>query len=119
MVDLSLAYVAHSTRSRVRLCVPGRRHDQAFFHNLRRRLSACDGISWVAINPAAASVAINHSLTFDWPSLHLSAFGLALADPENANALAGPPQREAGARAEARRAGPPPSSTSPDRTRHP
>jgi hypothetical protein len=50
------AHVAHRTAYRVRLRIPSRRHDRAFFTRLVAGLRACPAVSELEVNPATASV---------------------------------------------------------------
>ncbi|MGH7100527.1 MAG: HMA2 domain-containing protein [Stellaceae bacterium] len=61
MPDLPEARIAHATANRVRLKVPTRRHDHAYFQNVAERLRTCRAIERVAVNPATASILVHFS----------------------------------------------------------
>jgi Heavy metal associated domain 2 len=61
MADLPEARVCHFTPNRVRLRIPERRHDRAFFESVKRQLSQWQGVERVEVNPATASVLIHYS----------------------------------------------------------
>ena len=50
------AYVFHRARGRLRLRIPQRRGDAAFFAGLEERLRSAPGIIGVSVNPVTASV---------------------------------------------------------------
>lgn len=54
----SLAYQVHRTRERIRLRLPDRRHDTAFFAELCERLSALPGVVEVSGNPLSAGLLV-------------------------------------------------------------
>jgi hypothetical protein len=79
MQDLDLAYVAHRTPTRVRLRVPSRHNDAEFFAGLGHQLRAWDGIVSVEENAVTSSLVIISQRGFDWSTLRLADFGLAVA----------------------------------------
>jgi len=58
--DLPVAVVSHRTGGRLRIKVPSKRRDSAFFTSLAERLSAFEGVRSVEVNPLTGSVLINH-----------------------------------------------------------
>ena len=52
------AYVTHFTPGRVRLRIPARRHDPAFFAEVKTAVEAWPGIQEVQTNPRTASVLV-------------------------------------------------------------
>ncbi|MBK1618729.1 hypothetical protein CKO42_09835 [Lamprobacter modestohalophilus] len=54
----SIAYQVHRTRERMRLRLPDRRHDEAFFAELCEQLTALPGIVEVSGNPSTAGLLI-------------------------------------------------------------
>src|SRR5690349_16508552 len=58
MPDLPQAHVCHMTPNRLRLRVPERRHDVAFFDAVRNPLSTWDSVEQVIVNPTTASIVI-------------------------------------------------------------
>ncbi|WP_414474707.1 hypothetical protein [Microvirga sp. M2] len=59
------AYIVHRIVGRLRIKIPGRRHNVQFFQNLRRRLIDHSEIIDIEVNPCTASVLINHRPGFD------------------------------------------------------
>ncbi|WP_455281525.1 HMA2 domain-containing protein [Cupriavidus necator] len=59
------AQLSHVLPGRLRVKVPTRRHDAAYFEELVRRLSECDGVDEVSVNPMTSSVLIIHSTSDD------------------------------------------------------
>ena len=51
-----VAQVVHRARGRLRLRVPGRRHDEGFFAGLSGRLAVLPGVIGVSANPATAGL---------------------------------------------------------------
>jgi hypothetical protein len=72
------AYLVHGARTRLRIKIPGRRHDEAYFSLLRRTLSGRIGIRAVRVNPLTASVLIVHDGTLDWRMLRQPDLGFHL-----------------------------------------
>jgi hypothetical protein len=58
------AYIVHRTVGRLRIKVPGQRHNTQFFQNLRRQLIDHPEIIEIEINPRTASVLIKHRAGF-------------------------------------------------------
>src|SRR4051794_31896072 len=65
MPDLPQAHVCHVTPNRLRLRVPERRHNTAFFDAVRSRLSEWGSVERVTVNPTAGSVVIHFSNPVD------------------------------------------------------
>jgi hypothetical protein len=61
----TIAYQVHRTAERLRLRVPDRRHDSAFFAELSDRLSRLPGVIEVSGNPVSAGVLIRLDPTRD------------------------------------------------------
>lgn len=59
------ALIAHHTPGRVRLEVPSRRGDQAFFAALSERVASGNGARRVRANPLTASVVVEYAGAFD------------------------------------------------------
>lgn len=59
-MSLPEAYVAHASMARVRLRIPSRRNDQAYFDSARQRLSARAEVVSLEANPATASLLLRH-----------------------------------------------------------
>jgi hypothetical protein len=55
------AYVVHHTPGRVRLRIPSRRDDVAFFQDIETRLSQCTSVQQVRSNPATAGVLVRYA----------------------------------------------------------
>ena len=79
MHEFDLAYVAHRTPTRVRLRIPSRQKDVEFFADLARQLRAAEGIVSVEENAVTSSIVIVSWNGFDWSSVSLADFGLAVA----------------------------------------
>jgi hypothetical protein len=59
--QLPQAFVTHQIRGRIRLRVPGMRHQAAYFENLRQRLSTLPGLHRLTTNTRTGSVLIEHA----------------------------------------------------------
>jgi hypothetical protein len=57
---LPVAYVAHRAGERLRLRIPTRKGDAAFFARTERALTACAGISYAEANPLTASLLLHY-----------------------------------------------------------
>jgi hypothetical protein len=55
------ARIAHATPNRVRLKVPAKRHDEAFFRAIAQRLAGWQNVDRVEVNPVTASVLVHFS----------------------------------------------------------
>ncbi|HUL11212.1 MAG TPA: hypothetical protein VLU73_03460 [Methylococcaceae bacterium] len=60
-----LAYVSHSLPGRVRIKIPSRRSDAAYFVRLEAELARCKGVASIQVNLRAASVLIGYAPTGD------------------------------------------------------
>jgi hypothetical protein len=58
---LPQARITHATPNRVRLKVPARRYDEAFFRTVEQRLKGWRNVERVEVNPLTASVLIHFS----------------------------------------------------------
>jgi hypothetical protein len=58
------ADIVHRTACRTRVRIPGRRNDQAYFGELKRKLSGVADVVAVDVNPLTASVLIEHRGSF-------------------------------------------------------
>jgi hypothetical protein len=59
MADRPKGYISHRTPHRVRLRIPSKRRDRAFFADLQRHLSDNPEIEHVDVNPATGSALIH------------------------------------------------------------
>ncbi len=59
--DLPEARIAHATPNRVRLKVPARRYDEAFFRAVEERLRGWRNVERVEVNPLTASILVHFS----------------------------------------------------------
>jgi Heavy metal associated domain 2 len=57
--------ITHRMNGRVRLRIPDRRRDSAYFARLKETLSRCDGVESVLVNPLTASALISGSAEAD------------------------------------------------------
>ncbi|MCS6940383.1 MAG: hypothetical protein RMJ55_05955 [Roseiflexaceae bacterium] len=62
---LPTGYIAHRTGDRVRVRIPARRGDAAYFARIERELAACRRVMFVEANPLTASVLLRYSGTDD------------------------------------------------------
>lgn len=62
---LPTGYVAHRTGDRVRLRIPARKGDTAYFARLERELAACGRVGYVEANPLTASLLLHYNGTDD------------------------------------------------------
>lgn len=58
------AHIVHRTVTRLRIRVPARRLDHAYFGELQAKLVGCTGVRSVEANPLTGSVLIEHDLKF-------------------------------------------------------
>jgi hypothetical protein len=103
MPVIHLAYVAHRTPGRLRIVIPSRRDDAAFFGQLEDRLLACSGIERARSNPAAACVVIHHRASFHWNDLQLPNSGLAVISPARTDRCSADPDEQRGTKRAAAR----------------
>lgn len=61
MHDQPLAFVSHKTRSRIRLKIPSKRKDHAFFAYIAEKMSSVEGVSSVEAYPLTGSILLLHS----------------------------------------------------------
>jgi hypothetical protein len=61
MPDLPEGRVCHLTTGRLRLRIPEKRHDDAFFRTVEQRLAGWDSVDRVEVNPLTASVLVTFS----------------------------------------------------------
>jgi hypothetical protein len=61
MADLPYAYISHITSGRLRLRIPSKKADQAYFFSLREHLSSLPGVQAVVVNPVTGSILIRHT----------------------------------------------------------
>jgi len=73
-----LAYIKHRLPGRMRLKIPQRRGDHAYFERLAEAFALCDGIRQLQLNPHAASLLVVHDehLTLDTLRAFVEAEGL-------------------------------------------
>jgi hypothetical protein len=61
MADLPVGRVCHLTTGRLRVKIPEKRRDEAFFKTLEQRLASWDSVERVEVNPLTASVLVRFS----------------------------------------------------------
>jgi hypothetical protein len=92
MREFDVAEVAHFTPTRLRLRVPGRRHDAAFFAKIVQEIESKWALIRAEANPLTGSVTLSSRHRLDWSSVDLATYGLAVvnatADQTPAQALA-------------------------------
>jgi hypothetical protein len=54
------AEIAHSSRTRLRIRIPSRKGDAAYFMTIAERFSGCEGIEDIEVNPRTASLLFIH-----------------------------------------------------------
>lgn len=59
---LAEAYVCHQTANRLRIKIPSKKGDAAFFHSVRDAVSGFPGVREVHVNPLTGSVLLIHNL---------------------------------------------------------
>jgi hypothetical protein len=59
--DAPVAFVSHKTGSRIRIKVPSRRKDHAFFASLAEKVSVVEGITSVEASPLTGGVLLTHT----------------------------------------------------------
>src|SRR5262249_10905744 len=70
------AVIAHRTGRRLRLSVPGRRGEPAYFAALELRFAACPEVVCSHAKALTGSIVIRHTPAFDLSSAGLARFGL-------------------------------------------
>lgn len=93
---LPTGYVAHRTGDRVRLRIPARKGDAAYFARIERELAACGRVGYVEANPLTASILLHYSGTDD--DLRRDAVDLGLFTVEELPPAANPVLSAAAAR---------------------
>lgn len=76
MAPLARAVVVHQAPGRMRLRIPERKRQAAFFERLKSQLAAPNGIVSVEANPLTGSVTIAHSLDVEQIARHAREAGL-------------------------------------------
>jgi hypothetical protein len=77
-----LAFVSHKTGTRLRIKVPSKRKDQAFFSSAAERMSAIEGVTRVEVSPLTGSILLLHSSAPDHVIERANAEGFfRVADP--------------------------------------
>ncbi|GIW00554.1 hypothetical protein [Roseiflexus sp.] len=93
---LPTGYVAHRTGDRVRLRIPARKGDTAYFARVEQELAACGRVGFVEANPLTASILLHYSGTED--DLRRDAVDLGLFTIEAIPPAANPALNAAAAR---------------------
>jgi len=58
--DLPKAYIKHQLAGRVRIKIPQKQSDDAYFERVGKMIARCDAVTRVQKNPASASLLIQH-----------------------------------------------------------
>jgi len=74
------AYIAHRTDKRLRIKIPCRKEDHAYFDLVRNSLSPQEGVREVEVNPLTGSVLVMHDLGTEALDDRLRALNLFLLD---------------------------------------
>ena len=86
MADLPEGFVCHATAERLRIKVPDRRHDAAFFDRVRERLSGWRSVERVEVNPLTASILVHYTDPTELYAENLAANDMfRVVYPETAN----------------------------------
>lgn len=93
---LPTGYVAHRTGDRVRLRIPARKGDTAYFARVEQELAACGRVGFIEANPLTASILLHYSGTED--DLRRDAVDLGLFTIEAIPPAANPALNAAAAR---------------------
>jgi hypothetical protein len=80
MREFDVAYVAHATPMRLRVRVPGRRHDRAFFAKIAQEIESDWALIRVQVNPLTGSVTLSSRHPLDWSSVDFATYGLAVVN---------------------------------------
>ncbi|MGH8502153.1 MAG: HMA2 domain-containing protein [Gammaproteobacteria bacterium] len=84
---LPTARVCHAIPGRIRIRVPDRRQDHAYFLKAQEELSAFDGIDSVGVNPVTASLLIHHQTSEQAIAQFAQSQGLfRIAEPDDTDA---------------------------------
>lgn len=75
-MPLDEAQLTHRIAGRLRIKLPARRRDAAFFSDLSRRLAQCDGVTDVHASPLTGSILIRHTTTVDAIATYADRHGL-------------------------------------------
>lgn len=86
MAERALARIAHRTSTRLRIRVPERRHDVAWWQGLGERVRGRPGVVAVEVNPATAGILIVHDGSFDPTQAELIELELQLTNGEQRRA---------------------------------
>jgi hypothetical protein len=85
------AYIAHRTRGRIRIAIPSRRGDSAYFLALSKQLEGAQQVRRTRANPAAASLVVEFSGALDNVLAELGRGALKLTEPASLAGSAGTP----------------------------
>jgi hypothetical protein len=97
MQRFDLAFVAHRTPTRMRIRIPGRRGDDAFFDGLKRQLLDWRGVLEVETSSITCGIVINHARDCEWSRRRLAQLGLICAtEPHRHESLRNPPPAAGG-----------------------
>src|SRR5205807_8743072 len=89
MADLPEGRVCHLTTGRLRLRIPEKRRDDAFFRTVEQRLAGWDSVDQVEVNPLTASVLVTFSdpaALFAENTLRNDLFTVAYDEPDGGRA---------------------------------
>ena len=75
------AHIVHRTATRLRVRVPARRFDHAYFQQLEARLADCAGVRSVEANPLTSSVLIEHDVEFCVSAFGALGLALGIGEP--------------------------------------
>ena len=93
MADLPEGRVCHLTTGRLRLRIPEKRRDEAFFRAVEQRLAGWDSVDQVEVNPLTASVLVTFSdpaALFTENALRNDLFTVSYDEPDGSGAKRSP-----------------------------
>jgi len=79
---LPSGYIAHQTGDRLRLRVPSRKGDAAYFAHVEQALMGCEGVTYIEANPLTASILVRYDGTTEELSQEALTQGLFALDLE-------------------------------------
>lgn len=59
--EIPEAFITHKTKYRARIKIPSKKGDRNYFNNLEQKLSECNGLTNIKVNPVSGSVLVYHS----------------------------------------------------------
>ena len=82
---LPIAYVSHRINGRLRLRIPGKKHDAGYFKRVSEGFATCAGIREVEANPLTGSLLLTHTAALAQITDYAAEHGFFQLAPENVN----------------------------------